>query len=113
MDRKWMNRTVLALSIQMLFGMAYAAEQPVAPEKEKTANRQDVEAASPEQAITSETVSEQQDASMALQQQAGDATKETNLQEVFTSNERQYSLIKRVISLHIMMSTILITEIHS
>ena len=50
---------------------------------------------------------------MALQQQAGDATKETNLQEVFTSNERQYSLIKRVISLHIMMSTILITEIHS
>ena len=58
-------------------------------------------------------MSEQQDASMALQQQAGDATKETNLQEVFTSNERQYSLIKRVISLHIMMSTILITEIHS
>ena len=95
MDRKWMNRTVLALSIQMLFGVAYAAEQPGAPEKEKTANRQDIEAASPEQPITSETVSEQQDASMALQQQAGDATKETNLQEVFTSNERQYSLIKK------------------
>jgi len=95
MDRKWMNRTVLALSIQMLFGVAYAAEQPGAPEKEKTANRQDIEAASPEQPITSETVSEQQNASMALQQQAGDATKETNLQEVFTSNERQYSLIKK------------------
>jgi len=51
MDRKWMNRTVLALSIQMLFGVAYAAEQPGALEKEKTANRQDIEAASPEQPI--------------------------------------------------------------
>lgn len=31
----------------------------------------------------------------ALQQKEGDATQETNLQEVFTSNERQYSLIKK------------------
>ena len=35
------------------------------------------------------------DASSALQQQAGDASQETNLQEVFTSNERQFSLIKK------------------
>ncbi len=34
-------------------------------------------------------------ASSALQQQDGDASKEANLQEVFTSNERQYSLIKK------------------
>ena len=34
-------------------------------------------------------------ASTALQQQEGDATSETNLQEVFTSRERQYSLIKK------------------
>ena len=25
MDRKWMNKTLLALSIQMVFGVAYAA----------------------------------------------------------------------------------------
>ena len=34
-------------------------------------------------------------AASALQQKEGDATKETNLQEVFTANERQYSLIKK------------------
>lgn len=33
-------------------------------------------------------------AATALQKKEGDATQETNLQEVFTSNERQYSLIK-------------------
>ena len=31
----------------------------------------------------------------ALQQQEGDATKEANLEEVFTSNERQYSLMRQ------------------
>ena len=34
-------------------------------------------------------------AAEALHQKEGDATRETNLQEVFTSNERQYSLIKK------------------
>lgn len=34
-------------------------------------------------------------AAEALQKKEGDATQETNLQEVFTSNERQYSLIKK------------------
>ncbi|RZG78749.1 hypothetical protein EXE10_16965, partial [Acinetobacter sp. WCHAc060033] len=34
-------------------------------------------------------------AAEALQKQEGDASQETNLQEVFTSNERQYSLIKK------------------
>ena len=34
-------------------------------------------------------------AAEALQKQEGDASAETNLQEVFTSNERQYSLIKK------------------
>lgn len=34
-------------------------------------------------------------AAQALQKKEGDATQETNLQEVFTSNERQYSLIKK------------------
>ena len=36
-----------------------------------------------------------QAASSALQQQEGDATKEANLEEVFTSNERQYSLMRQ------------------
>lgn len=40
-----------------------------------------------------------------------DATKETNLQEVFTSNERQYSLIKKVLFLLIMTPTTLIIAI--
>ena len=34
-------------------------------------------------------------AAVALQKKEGDASQETNLQEVFTSNERQYSLIKK------------------
>ena len=34
-------------------------------------------------------------AASALQKKEGDASQETNLQEVFTSNERQYSLIKQ------------------
>lgn len=34
-------------------------------------------------------------AATALQKKESDATQETNLQEVFTSNERQYSLIKK------------------
>lgn len=34
-------------------------------------------------------------AAEALQKKEGDASQETNLQEVFTSNERQYSLIKK------------------
>jgi len=34
-------------------------------------------------------------AATALQKKEGDASQETNLQEVFTSNERQYSLIKK------------------
>ncbi|HAV5300280.1 TPA: hypothetical protein JI044_17850 [Acinetobacter baumannii] len=34
-------------------------------------------------------------AASALQKKEGDASQETNLQEIFTSNERQYSLIKK------------------
>ncbi|KRJ80518.1 hypothetical protein APC97_18795 [Acinetobacter baumannii] len=39
--------------------------------------------------------SEAHQAASALQKKEGDASQETNLQEVFTSNERQYSLIKK------------------
>lgn len=102
MDRKWMNKTLLALSIQMVFGLAYAAEEPQLGEYETTTEQAEV---SNTVVSTAETNVETnsavvatngvQAASSALQQQEGDATKEANLEEVFTSNERQYSLMKQ------------------
>ncbi|SCC73067.1 putative pilus system protein FilC [Acinetobacter albensis] len=127
MNRKWMNKTLLALSIQMTIGVVYAAEDPALGEYEvveqqdvaSTPSSSETLAASPTFAKSeaadqkntdtvaapsqSETlaqtevqpVDERSQASSALQQQEGDASKEANLQEVFTSNERQYSLIKK------------------
>lgn len=120
MNRKWMNKTFLALSIQMAVGVVYAAEAPALGEYETV---DEVESATPvlinqsigveaqkqiredAQAVNAQNVStaaiekpvdeQRSQASSALQQQDGDASKEANLQEVFTSNERQYSLIKK------------------
>lgn len=103
MMNKWMNKTLLAVSVQMILGVAYAAEEPtlggyeavnenVAVEQ-ATAQPQDTTVS--EAQVVTQSGSNEQAASSALQQQEGDATKETNLQEVFTSNERQYSLIKQ------------------
>lgn len=121
MNRKWMNKTILAVSIQVVMGVAYAADdqnlgeyEPVDQETvveesatstpsdtvEETATEPEIgqyESVedSAEPAAQLETVSEEDKASNALQKQEGDASQETNLQEVFTSNERQYSLIKK------------------
>ena len=134
MNRKWMNKTLLALSIQVAIGGAYAAEEPVLGEYEVVGQQQtdvdlttsqvtpsqtegvsraeepalggyetvdESEAAvvsapsQPSVNTATQPVDEQSQASSALQQQDGDASKETSLQEVFTSNERQYSLIKK------------------
>ena len=120
MNRKWMNKTLLALSIQMAVGVIYAAEAPALGEYETV---DELESATPAltnqsmgveaqkqiredaQAVNAQNVStaaiekpvdeQRSQASSALQQQDGDASKEANLQEVFTSNERQYSLIKK------------------
>ena len=120
MNRKWMKKTLLALSIQMAVGVVYAAEAPALGEYETV---DEVESATPAltnqsmgveaqkqiredaQAVNAQNVStaaiekpvdeQRSQASSALQQQDGDASKEANLQEVFTSNERQYSLIKK------------------
>lgn len=120
MNRKWMNKTLLALSIQMAVGVVYAAEAPALGEYETV---DEVESATPAltnqsmgveaqkqiredaQAVNAQNVStaaiekpvdeQRSQASSSLQQQDGDASKEANLQEVFTSNERQYSLIKK------------------
>lgn len=98
MKSKWMNRTILAMGIQLAIGAAYAAEEPALGEHKPAGQQQ--EAAAEQPAVGGYDAVEQPDApqaqaSDALQQQAGDASQETNLQEVFTSNERQYSLIKK------------------
>ena len=136
MNCKWMNKTLLALSVQMAIGVAYAAEEPALGEYEvvdqqetgvdstalQPANTQTVATVSAEEesalgeyeavdeqadeattsasvdsstTVQSQPVDAHTQASSALQQQEGDASKEANLQEVFTSNERQYSLIKK------------------
>lgn len=124
MNRKWMNKTILAMSIQVVMGVAYAADDQNLGEYESvdqetvveesvasssTLQNSTVEENTAEPAIGQyetveqsiepeaqpEAVSNTDQASNALQQQEGDASQETNLQEVFTSNERQYSLIKK------------------
>src|SRR5574344_777734 len=102
MDRKWMNKTLVALSMQRVFWVAYAAEEPQLGEYETTTEQAEVSDTAASTADTSAETNSAvvaangaQAASSALQQQEGDATKEANLEEVFTSNERQYSLMKQ------------------
>lgn len=137
MNSKWMNKTLLAISIQMAIGGVYAAEEPALGEYEVVDQQEQVESTTAQTAdassiggisaseepglgeyeavdeqetqvgagaappvnmksvIETSSVDEKSQASSALQQQEGDASKETNLQEVFTSSERQYSLIKK------------------
>ena len=103
--KTWMNKTLLAVSVQMILGVAYAAEEPslggyetvdeTVTQQAQVGSDQPTVFAQPEKPAAVNTGSVEQAASSALQQQEGDATKETNLEEVFTSNERQYSLIKQ------------------
>ncbi len=113
MKSKWMNKTLLAMSIQLVMGVAYAANEPSLGEYEAMEEQTVVSSTEPtsdtslgeyETVQEAETVAEIQastaadttsQASTALQQQEGDTTQEANLQEVFTSSERQYSLIKK------------------
>ncbi|MEJ5038539.1 hypothetical protein WH285_16535 [Acinetobacter johnsonii] len=112
MMKTWMNKTLLAVSVQMILGVAYAAEEPslggyetvgetieveqaTEQAQDQVGSDQPIVPAPQEKSVSVNTGSVEQAASSALQQQEGDATKETNLEEVFTSNERQYSLIKQ------------------
>lgn len=110
MNSKWMNRTLLAMSIQLAMGAAYAAEEAAVGEYEQAEQQEETVASDTSlggydavEEVNADAPAEQAapvnnnpaEASSALQQQAGDASQETNLQEVFTSNERQYSLIKK------------------
>lgn len=93
---KWMNRTVLALSVGLAFsGQIYAQDQEVneGTQTEVVGSADTVEAAT--EVVPTPTIAEPQTASDALQQQEGDATQKENLEEVFTASERQYSLLKK------------------
>ncbi|EXB25779.1 metA-pathway of phenol degradation family protein [Acinetobacter baumannii 1437282] len=97
--------TVLALSLSAITSTLYAAEpQPpvsaeadqAAPVTEAQANTATESTEAPVADTGQVTENSQADqAASALQKKESDATQETNLQEVFTSNERQYSLIKK------------------
>lgn len=114
MNNRWMKMSVLALSMGAITGTIYAEDQVAQTEVQNTAvvsepntasevtpatdSVQDGSATSSTDVVTSDPVpanSGANQAATALQKKEGDASQETNLQEVFTSNERQYSLIKR------------------
>ncbi|WP_202744779.1 transporter [Acinetobacter pittii] len=119
MKNQWIKMSVLALSISAITGTVYANDQ-VAQTEAEAKNTTVVSDAGTESVVTSATDLVQEastnqatdvvttepapvnsantganQAATALQKKEGDATQETNLQEVFTSNERQYSLIKK------------------
>ncbi|USA47185.1 hypothetical protein NDN11_03390 [Acinetobacter sp. C26M] len=107
MNHTWMRMSVLALSLSAITSTLYAAEQQ--PTTDSVASGADQVSAAEGQGnavaehsanpvVETSSVAEgsQADqAASALQKKESDATQETNLQEVFTSNERQYSLIKK------------------
>ncbi|EPG36886.1 putative pilus system protein FilC [Acinetobacter colistiniresistens] len=104
MNGTWMNMSVLALSLSAITSTLYAAEQQppveaVDAQVEQSASEAKSAAENSTAQVgeaTATTGSSQADqAASALQKKESDATQETNLQEVFTSNERQYSLIKK------------------
>ncbi|MGN7650509.1 putative pilus system protein FilC, partial [Acinetobacter baumannii] len=117
-NNRWIKMSVLALSMSAITGTIYAEDQ--VQSTQVSDSNQSVEAnensgasdtASSSEATTDSTTqtsnvsetnnvvpasnSEAHQAASALQKKEGDASQETNLQEVFTSNERQYSLIKK------------------
>ncbi len=96
MKSPWMNISVLALSMSAITTTLYAEEQKPAEvqAEQATATDQASEVVKDAPSVNA-AESQASQAANALQKQEGDATKETNLQEVFTSNERQYSLIKK------------------
>ncbi|EPF70757.1 putative pilus system protein FilC [Acinetobacter rudis] len=79
MMNQWMKKSLVALHVCAAISMVHAAD-----EQENSAAETE-----PKKAVQADDVSQ------ALNKQEGDATSETNLQEVFTSSERQYSLIKK------------------
>lgn len=106
-----MKMSVLALSMSAITGTIYAEDQVQQPQVEGAQSSGFTDAASSSSATTDASTqtssvadansvapaanTDAHQAASALQKKEGDASQETNLQEVFTSNERQYSLIKK------------------
>ncbi|WP_307878475.1 putative pilus system protein FilC [Acinetobacter seifertii] len=111
MNNRWMKMSVLALSMSAITGTIYAEDQVQQPQVEGAQSSVATDAASSSSATTDASIqtssvadassvapaanTDAHQAANALQKKEGDASQETNLQEVFTSNERQYSLIKK------------------
>lgn len=97
MNNQWMNVSVLALSLSAIATTLYAEDQTEVANVEQTQINESATQSTPvvAEATSTTPANDASEAANALQKQEGDATKETNLQEVFTSNERQYSLIKK------------------
>lgn len=115
MDNRWIKMSVLALSMSAITGTIYgttntgrisnqsteagvevnslATEATNSSSVSTDAGTQASETSSTENVPENNSGANQ--AASALQKKEGDASQETNLQEVFTSNERQYSLIKK------------------
>lgn len=116
MNNRWIKMSVLALSMSAITGTIYAEDQVAQADAQNSAAVSEANAisevtptpnsvqqgavVSPNESTTTESAPasanpEANQAATALQKKEGDASQETNLQEVFTSNERQYSLIKK------------------
>lgn len=117
MQNQWMNRSILAASISLIMvGVSAHAEDAANVTTDAAANASSEVSATPTDspapaAESSTAVPEAQPqavaptpsmvppakdaASGALQQKEGDASTKTNLEEVFTRSETQYSLSKR------------------
>ncbi|ENW18110.1 hypothetical protein L313_1525 [Acinetobacter haemolyticus CIP 64.3 = MTCC 9819] len=93
MNNQWMNMSVLALSLSAITTTLYAEDQP--QDNTEQVLVEEVNQSIDTTVQSSPTENSANQAATALQQQEGDASQETNLQEVFTSSERQYSLIKK------------------
>jgi len=121
MNNRWIKMSVLALSMSAITGTIYAEDQVQQGQVGRlsqdvntgsTGSSTPVDTTNSNTAIAESTVQSSDtfatdnspvpaneggahQAATALQKKEGDASQETNLQEVFTSNERQYSLIKK------------------
>lgn len=103
MNNQWMNMSVLALSLSAITTTLYAEDQTPLDQVEQVQDAEQTLAVESDEAADATSIvvepspaeNSVNQAASALQQQEGDATQEANLQEVFTSSERQYSLIKK------------------
>lgn len=104
MNNRWIKMSVLAFSMSVITSTLYADDQVTQTDAQNSVTVSDTSTTSEVTSTTESTTSEAasipansgaNQAATALQKKEGDASQETNLQEVFTSNERQYSLIKR------------------